>query len=170
MNDVGDLTYPYEFLNGSTDDIKEIVENKHDLSNVIKEAKKPIIVIGQSALSSHSGRYIFESIKSFLKKNNKINSKWNSLNIISENASTVGSFDLGIYNSNNGSNEILDNLKNHRYKLVFLLGQDNLKFKKENEFVIYQGSHGDKGAEMADIILPGAAYTEQDGYFTNLEG
>ena len=51
-----------------------------------------------------------------------------------------------------------------------MLGQDNLRFKKKNEFIIYQGSHGDRGAEMADIILPGAAYTEQNGYFTNLEG
>jgi NADH-quinone oxidoreductase subunit G len=51
-----------------------------------------------------------------------------------------------------------------------LLGQDNIRFTKKNEFIIYQGSHGDKGAEMADIILPGAAYTEQNGYFTNLEG
>ena len=50
------------------------------------------------------------------------------------------------------------------------MGQDNLKFNKKNEFVIYLGSHGDNGAELADIILPGAAYTEQDGYFTNLEG
>ncbi len=170
LNDVGDLTYPYEFLNGSTENIKEIVENRHALSNTIKEAKKPIIILGQSALSSNSGKYIFESIKSFLKKNNKINPNWNSLNIISENASTVGSFDLGIFDSNNGSNELLDNLKKHKYKLVFLLGQDRLKFKKENEFIIYQGSHGDKGAEIADIILPGSAYTEQDGYFTNLEG
>ena len=53
---------------------------------------------------------------------------------------------------------------------MFLFNQDNLNFKKENEFIIYIGTHGDKGAEMADIILPGAAYTEQDGYFTNLEG
>ena len=50
------------------------------------------------------------------------------------------------------------------------MGVDNLKFEKKNEFIIYQGSHGDKGAEIADIILPGAAYTEQNGYFTNLEG
>jgi NADH-quinone oxidoreductase subunit G len=50
------------------------------------------------------------------------------------------------------------------------LGQDNLNFDKKDEFIIYQGSHGDKGAEIADIILPGSAYTEQDGYFTNLEG
>ena len=53
---------------------------------------------------------------------------------------------------------------------MFLFSQDNLNFKKENEFIIYIGTHGDKGAEIADIILPGAAYTEQDGDFTNLEG
>ena len=51
-----------------------------------------------------------------------------------------------------------------------MFGQDNLKFKKKNEFVIYIGSHGDKGAEISDLILPGSAYTEQDGYFTNIEG
>ena len=51
-----------------------------------------------------------------------------------------------------------------------MVGQDNLEFNKKDEFIIYQGSHGDKGAEIADIILPGAAYTDQDGYFTNLEG
>ena len=51
-----------------------------------------------------------------------------------------------------------------------MVGQDNLEFNKKDEFIIYQGSHGDKGAEIADIILPGSSYTEQDGYFTNLEG
>ena len=53
---------------------------------------------------------------------------------------------------------------------MFLFGQDNLKIKKENQFIIYIGSHGDKGADIADVILPGAAYTEQNGYYTNLEG
>ena len=96
--------------------------------------------------------------------------EWNSLNIISENASTVGSFDLGLYKTKDGSNEVLKDLEDHKFDIVYLLGVDNLKFEKKNEFIIYQGSHGDKGAEMADIILPGAAYTEQNGYFTNLEG
>jgi NADH-quinone oxidoreductase subunit G len=53
---------------------------------------------------------------------------------------------------------------------LYLVGSDNLHIKKNDEFIIYQGSHGDKNAEIADIILPGAAYTEQDGLFTNLEG
>ena len=170
LNDVGDLTYPYKCLDGNIKNIKEIIEDKHEVSNLIKEAKKPLIIFGQSSLKSKSAKYIFESIKSFLKKNNKISDEWNSLNTISENASTVGSFDLGLYKTVDGSNEVLKDLENHMFEIVYLLGVDNLKFEKKNEFIIYQGSHGDKGAEIADIILPGAAYTEQNGYFTNLEG
>ena len=170
LNNVGNLTYPYEHLEGNTDIIKEIIEDKHVVSKIIKEAKKPIIIIGQSVLVSKSGKYIFEKIKTYLFNNKKISADWNSLNVISENASTVGSLDLGIYHNIEGSNQVLINLENRKYEIVYLLGQDSLNFKKENEFIIYQGSHGDKGAEIADIILPGSAYTEQDGYFTNLEG
>jgi len=170
LNNIGDLTYPYESLNGEIESIKEIIEDRHEVSNLIKEAKKPLIILGQSALKLKSGKYIFESIKFFLNKNNKISSDWNSLNVISKNSSTVGSFDLGLYKTKNGSNEVLTDLENHKFEIVYLLGQDILRFEKQNEFIIYQGSHGDKGAEIADIILPGAAYTEQNGYFTNLEG
>jgi len=170
LNDVGDLTYPYESLDGDIENIKKITEDNHEISNLIKEAKKPLIIFGQSSLKNKSAKYIVESVKSFLKKNDKISNEWNSLNTISDNASTVGSFDLGLYKTADGSNEVLNDLENHMFEIVYLLGVDNLKFEKKNEFVIYQGSHGDKGAEMADIILPGAAYTEQNGYFTNLEG
>jgi NADH-quinone oxidoreductase subunit G len=170
LNDVGDLTYPYESLDGDIENIKKITEDNHEISSLIKEAKKPLIIFGQSSLKNKSAKYIVESVKSFLEKNNKISEEWNSLNTISENASTVGSYDLGLYKTVDGSNEVLKNLENHMFEIVYLLGVDNLKFEKKNEFIIYQGSHGDKGAEMADIILPGAAYTEQNGYFTNLEG
>lgn len=170
LNDVGDLTYPYESLDSDIENIKKITEDSHEVSSLIKEAKKPLIIFGQSSLKTKSAKYIFKSVKSFLKKNNKMSDEWNSLNTISENASTVGSFDLGLYKTVDGSNEVLKDLENHMFEIVYLLGVDNLKFEKKNEFVIYQGSHGDKGAEIADIILPGAAYTEQNGYFTNLEG
>ena len=82
-------------------------------------------------------------------------------------ASTVGNLDLDIIDI---SNKILDELHENKFEIIFLLGQDNLDFKKKDEFIIYQGSHGDRGAEIADIILPGAAYTEQSGHYTNLEG
>jgi len=170
LNEMGDLTFPYQSLDGNTETIKKIIESKHEVSDLIKQAKKPMVIIGQSALKSKSSKYIFESIKLFLEENNKLSIDWNALNVISENASTVGAFDLGIYKTTNGDNEVLKNLEAHKFEIVYLLGLDSINFEKKNEFIIYQGSHGDKGAEMADIILPGATYTEQNGYFTNLEG
>ena len=169
-NDVGDLTYPYKFINGDTETIKNISEDNHDLSEKIKNSTKPLIIFGQSSLLLKSFGFIFESLKTFLVKNNKISEEWNSLNIMSNDASTVGSIDLGIYKNTNNENEVLKNLQNNIYEIVYLIGVDNLNFSKKKEFVIYQGSHGDKGADLADIILPGAAFTEQDGHYTNLEG
>ena len=170
LNDVGDLTYPYESLNGSSEIIKDIVENNHKISKLIKDSKYPLIIIGKSLLRSRSNKYVYESMKNFLIENNKISNEWNSFNILSQDASSIGNLDLGLYNTINGSNEVLENLQNNKYKIVFLLGQDNLNFKKKDEFIIYIGSHGDKGAEIADVVLPAAAYTEQDGHYTNLEG
>ncbi|MBL6862304.1 MAG: NADH-quinone oxidoreductase subunit G [Pelagibacterales bacterium] len=170
LNEMGDLTFPYQSLDGNTETVKKIIEGKHEVSNLIKQAKKPMVIIGQSALKSKSSKFMFESIKQFLEENNKLSIDWNALNVISENASTVGAFDLGIYKTTNGDNEVLKDLEAHKFEIVYFLGLDSINFEKKNEFIIYQGSHGDKGAEMADIILPGATYTEQNGYFTNLEG
>ncbi len=167
LNDVGDLTYPYQSLDGQTETLNNIIEGNHDISKEIINSKKPIIIIGESLLRLKSSEFLFNKTKDFLSKNNKISDEWNSLNILSTDAATVGNIDLGIINN---ENNLISDLKEHKFDIVYLLGQDNLEFDKKNEFIIYQGSHGDKGAESADIILPGAAYTEQDGYFTNLEG
>ncbi len=170
IGDVGELTYPYEALENSTKVINEIVNNKHKLSDLIKNSKKPMIILGQSLLKAKSASYVFEELKKYLLINNKINDDWNALNVLSNNASTVGAYDLEILSSKNGENEALNKIKKNEFDVIFLFGQENLKFKKKNEFIIYVGSHGDRGAEIADIILPSAAYTEQEGYFTNLEG
>ena len=170
FGNIGDLTYPYEVIENKTNVLKEIINNNHKLSEKIINSKKPLIIVGQSVLKSKSGAYIFEELKNYLSLKDKINDNWNSLNILSTNASTVGSYDLGIFSSNNGKNLTLEKIKKNKFEIIFLFGQEDLKFKKINEFIIYVGSHGDRGAEIADVILPGAAYTEQDGYFTNLEG
>ncbi len=167
LNDVGDLTYPYQSLDGQTQTLNNILEGNHDISKEIINSKKPIIIIGESLLRLKSSEFLFYKTKEFLSKNNKISDEWNSLNVLSTDAATVGNIDLGIINN---ENNLISDLKDHKFDIVYLVGQDNLEFDKKDEFVIYQGSHGDKGAESADIILPGAAYTEQDGYFTNLEG
>ena len=169
IGDVGDLTYPYTILKKSTETIKDFVENKNELSEKVKQAKKPIIIIGQSVLKLKSSLYIFEEIKKFLVLNNKINEEWNSLNVLSNSASTVGSYFLNLVSSHN-SNDTIDKIKKNYFNIVLLFGQENIKINKAKTFVVYIGSHGDKGAEQADLILPGSAYTEQDGYFANLEG
>ncbi len=167
LNDVGDLTYPYESLDGQTQSIKNIFEGSDSISKKIIDAKHPMIIIGESLLKLNSADYLFNLIKDFLNKNNKFTDNWNPLNILSCDASTVGNFDLGIINYDIN---LIKDLKSNKFEIVYLAGQDNLEFDKKDEFIIYQGSHGDKGAEIADIILPGSAYTEQDGHFTNLEG
>ena len=167
LNDVGDLTYPYQVLDGKTQSIKDIIENNHKISKDLISSKKPLIILGESFLKLKSAEYLFYSLKDFLSKNNKFTDEWNPLNILSTDAATVGCFDLDIVDK---KNNLIRELNENKFDIVFFLGQDNLEFKKKNEFIIYQGSHGDKGAELADIILPGAAYTEQSGHFTNLEG
>ena len=167
LNDVGDLTYPYQSLDGKTQTIRDIIENNNELSKDIIKAQKPIVIFGESFLKSKSAEFLFNSFKNFLLINNKFTDNWSPLNFLPSDAATVGSLDLDIIDE---SNELIKNLNENKFDLVFLMGQDNLKFNKKNEFVIYIGSHGDNGAELADIILPGAAYTEQSGHYTNLEG
>jgi len=167
----GDLTYDYTIIGNKTDDIKKILNNEGEFSKKLLLAKKPIIVIGESALGLTSGEYIFEEIKNLLKKNNFIKKDWNALNFLSQNASTVGLIDLKVLSEENEKNySFFEKLSNNKFKLLYLLGSDNLEIKKNNEFIIYQGSHGDRGAEIADVVLPSAAYTEQNGLYENLEG
>ena len=167
----GDLTYPYKIIGSDTQVLKDIFDEKHEISEKLKKSKKPIVIIGESALKNESGKYIFENTKNFLLKTNHINHNWNALNILTQNASRVGAIDLGLYQLTNKDNfPILNKLKENKFKLLYLLAADELGFSKKDEFIIYQGSHGDKGAEIANVILPGSAYTEKDGYFVNLEG
>ena len=167
----GDITYPYIYSGSSISIIKEITSGVHKISKEIKKAKKPIIIIGQSALKGQNGSFIFESLKKFLLENENIKKNWNALNVLNQQASRVGAIDLGIYSiSKNQNFNFFDKLDNDEFKFLYLLGADNITFEKKDKFIVYQGSHGDKGAGIADIVLPGATYTEKNGLFVNLEG
>ena len=171
IGDPGNLTYEYKILGNKTDDLKKILNKENDFSKKLLSSKKPMVIIGESALEIKSSEYIFEEFKKFLKNNNFIKQDWNALNFLPQNASTVGLIDLKILSEDNEKNDnFFDKLNNGKFKLLYLLGSDNLSINKNNEFIIYQGSHGDRGAEIADVILPSAAYTEQNGLYENLEG
>ena len=171
IGDPGDLTYEYTKVSNKTDEIKKILNKEGDLSKKLFSSKKPLIIIGESALELKSGKYLVEGLKNILIKNNFINKEWNAFNFLPQNASTVGLIDLKILSKEDEEkNSFFEKLNKNKFKLLYLLGSDNLEIKKNNEFIVYQGSHGDRGAEIADIVLPSAAFTEQSGLYENLEG
>tara|TARA_Y100000591_G_scaffold78706_1_gene65760 strand:+ start:260 stop:2308 length:2049 start_codon:yes stop_codon:yes gene_type:complete len=171
IGDPGELTYDYTVIGNTTDDLKKILDNEHEFSKKFSSSNKPIVIIGESALELESGQYIVEEVKNFLKNNNFINKEWNAFNFLAQNASTVGLIDLKILSrENEEKNSFFEKLNKNQFKLLYLLGSDNLDIKKNNEFIVYQGSHGDRGAEIADLVLPSAAFTEQNGLYENLEG
>ena len=171
IGDPGDLTYDYIKLGDDIKIFENFINNKSDFYQTFIKSKKPVVIIGESVLESKNGKYIFQNTKKFLADNNFIRKEWNALNVLIQNASTIGLIDLGLM-TNKTNNEIsfFKKLETNAYELLYLLKSDNLNFTKKNEFIIYQGSHGDKGAEIADIILPSASYTEQNELFINLEG
>ena len=166
----GDLTYSYKVLGNNTSDIKDFLKGTGKFSETFKKAKKPLVIIGEEALELKSGGYIFEEIKEHLIKNGFINDDWNALNILHRNASSVGALDMGLIENTSNKESFFSNLNNKKFKFLYLLGSDNLKINKDGMFIVYQGSHGDRSAEIADVILPGSAYTEQNGLYANLEG
>ena len=171
IGDPGNLTYDYIKIGNNTEDIKKIIDGKAELSQKISSSKKPMIIIGESVLELKSAKNIIAELKNFLKVNNFITKEWNAFNFLPQNASTVGLIDLKILaKEDEEKNSFLVKLNNNQFQILYLLGSDNLEFKKNNEFIVYQGSHGDRGAEIADLILPSAAFTEQNGLYENLEG
>ncbi|NCU55291.1 MAG: NADH-quinone oxidoreductase subunit G, partial [Candidatus Fonsibacter ubiquis] len=164
IGDVGELTYPHENVGSSFSAIGEILAKNGKIYNSLKSAKKPVFIIGESGLSSN-GEYVLESVKKILKENNFINNDWNGLNILHQNASSVGAIYLNLIKPN-----FLDKLNDDILKVVYLLGADQIKINTKNKFIIYQGSHGGLNSKIADVILPGAAYTEKQGLYVNTEG
>ena len=139
------MTYNYIKIGNSTDDLKKILNNEVEFSKKLLSSKKPLVIIGESALELKSGKYIFEEFKKYLNKNNFINKDWNSLNFLPQNASTVGLIDLQLISKENEEKKsFFEKLENNEFKLLYLLGSDNLDIRKNNEFIVYQGSHGDR--------------------------
>eukprot|EP01147_Barroeca_monosierra_P000003 gene3-3401_t len=154
-----DLTYDYNHLGESVQTLEEIISGKHPFSKRWKAAERPMVIVGTGALQGEHGDAIFE-LSCSVADSAKANDTWKPLNILHSKAGQVGALDLG-YQSGNISDS----------DLVWLLHADSFNEKDlEGKFVIYQGSHGDKGAQHADIVLPGAAYTEKDATFVNTEG
>ena len=157
IGDPGDQTYKINYLGDNLNILKDIENDKSIFFEKIKLSKKPIIIIGESVLNAKQGLYVLETSKSILKKNNALP----GLNILHQKASSVGAIMLQAFSL---SEDVVKN------EILYLVGADEIEIDKKNKFIIYQGSHASKNTKIADVVLPGAAYTEKDALYVNLEG
>eukprot|EP00743_Colponemidia_sp_Colp-15_P001909 GILK01002079.1.p1 GENE.GILK01002079.1~~GILK01002079.1.p1 ORF type:complete len:751 (+),score=105.23 GILK01002079.1:243-2255(+) len=159
-----DLTYSYEHLGLTTESLKKLADGSHPFTRVIQAAKKPMFIVGAGALSRPDGAAILQAVKKLTKSNpNAVTDTWNGFNVLHLEASKVGALDLGIPS---------EKTSNVPAKFVYLLGADDVSPSEipKDAFVVYQGHHGDEGAYLADVILPGAAYSEKSATYVNTEG
>lgn len=138
--------------------LEEILNGKHEISKILEKSSYPMIIIGDAVLSREDATDILAVAHKICDKYAFIKNDWNGFNILHNEANSVGLLDLG-FDFNHIGNK----------KLVYLFGADDFDAAKDT-FVVYQGHHGDAGANLADLILPGCAYTEKDGIYVNLEG
>jgi len=163
-----DLTYPAEFLGAGPQTLKEIASGSHPFRKILDEAEKPMLIIGQGALARDDGAAVLAMARDIADKTGMIADGWNGFNMLHTAAARVGGLDLGFVPDDVGKSvsDILGGAE-----IVYLLGADEIDMSAvSNAFVIYQGHHGDAGAHAADVILPGAAYTEKSGTYVNTEG
>ena len=168
-----DLTYPATHLGDDISVLDEIANGDHPFAKVLSKAKKPMIILGMGALTRADGNAILGRAKAIADATGMVSGDWNGFNVLHTAASRVAGLDIGFVPGKDGldTNAMLKAAKSGDVKLVWLLGADELDTSAlEKTFVVYQGHHGDKGAAVADVILPGAAYTEKDGTYVNFEG
>ena len=167
------LTYPINNLGSRANIINSIAEGKHPFCEVLKDSDRPAIILGMGALSRPDGAAILKMAKKIADDYGLIKEGWNGFNILHTAASRVGALYIDFMPSQGGRDveNIISGSSNGEIDLVYLLGADEIDTSKLGKsFVIYQGHHGDLGAHSADVILPGAAYTEKNGTYVNTEG
>ncbi|EWY42118.1 NADH dehydrogenase subunit G [Skermanella stibiiresistens SB22] len=168
-----DLTYPYTYLGAGPQTLQELADGSHEFCEILKTAKRPMLILGAGALRRADGAAIQALARQAAEANNMVQDGWNGFNVLHTAAARVGGLELGFLPGQGGkaTAEILAGASSGAIEVVYLLGADEIDTAKLGDaFVIYQGHHGDRGAHRADVVLPGAAYTEKNGLYVNTEG
>ena len=168
-----DLTYPVTELGESAQVLADIAAGKGDIAKALKEAKNPVIIVGAAALARADGEAVLNTAKAIADSCNVVREGWNGFNLLHYAASRVGALDIGFVPQKGGLDMagIIDGISKKAIKFVYLLGVDEIDMGYFGDaFVVYQGHHGDIGAHRADVVLPGAAYTEKNALYVNTEG
>jgi NADH-quinone oxidoreductase subunit G len=168
-----DLTFPVEMLGNDGAVLNALAAGDHPWAVVLRNAKNPMIVVGQGALARPDGARVLDAARRIAENGGLVREDWNGFNVLHRAAARVGGLDLGFVPGAGGRDVsgIIAGCKSGDIEVLYLLGADEIDLRDLGEaFVIYQGHHGDRGAGRADVILPGVAYTEKDGAYVNTEG
>jgi NADH-quinone oxidoreductase subunit G len=163
-----DLTYDYDHLGAGTDSLKALAAGKHSFADVLKAAKNPIVLVGTGAAARHDGPAVLALAAKLALDFGAVKGDWNGFGVLHDTSSRVGALDIG-FAGGAGGLSAAQMTTFGTLDVLFLLGADEIKVP-DGTFVVYVGTHGDRGAHRADVILPGAAYTEKSGIYVNTEG
>ena len=168
-----DLGYPVDMLGEGGETLNALAQGAHPWAEVLRQAKAPMIILGQGALSRADGARVLGVARTIAESCGMVRPEWNGFNVLHRAAARVGGLDLGFLPGSGGKDVggILDGCRSGAVEVLYLLGADELDLADTGaSFVIYQGHHGDRGAARADVVFPGAAYTEKDASYVNTEG
>jgi NADH-quinone oxidoreductase subunit G len=163
-----DLTYGYDHLGAGTDTLGELAAGKHSFADVLKNAKNPIVLVGAGVAARHDGAAVLALASKLAVDLGVVKPEWNGFAVLQDTASRVGALDIG-FAAGPGGLSSAQMTTFGTLDVLFLLGADEIKVP-DGTFVVYIGTHGDRGAHRADVILPSAAYTEKSGIYVNTEG
>jgi NADH-quinone oxidoreductase subunit G len=167
-----DLNYAVDWLGDTPAVLRDLAAGKHAFGKVLADAKAPMVIVGGAALRRADGAAVLSAAARIADAAMQgKDAGWNAFNVLHDAASRVGGLDLGfVPDKGKGGRDVAGMLKGDM-QVVYLLGADEIDMSRlGNAFVIYQGTHGDAGAHRADVILPGAAYTEKSATYVNTEG
>jgi len=163
IGEAADLRYPYQYLGAGFDTLQDVLEGNHSFFEILKSAKNPLILIGQGALQHEQ---MLPVLATLALRVGAAREDWNGFAILHNAAARVGGLDLGFVPQQGVSAADIV----AQAQVLFLLGADEIDLEGKQGFTVYIGSHGDKGAHKADVILPAAAYTEKSALYVNTEG
>jgi NADH dehydrogenase (ubiquinone) Fe-S protein 1 len=166
IGDPVEMTYEYDHLGTDAKAVSDFFKGKSPFLEKLKNAKRPMIIVGSAVAEHLDGGGVFSSVAEFVKANRKnmLTPEWNGLNILQRIASRSAAYDIGFVPSKKATSTTP--------KFIYLLNADEIDPKSipQDAFVVYQGHHGDLGAQLADVCLPASAYTEKSTTWVNTEG
>jgi NADH-quinone oxidoreductase subunit G len=168
-----DLAIPVQDLGAGGQTLSDLLEGGHSFGEVLSGAKNAMLIVGPGAIARPDGAAVLALAREVAGRFDMVRDGWNGFNVLHTAASRVGGLDLGLVPGEGGRDVagILAGAASGEIDTVFLIGADEIDTGAlANAFVVYQGHHGDRGAAAADVVLPGAAYTEKHATYVNIEG